>query len=135
MSIIRFANRWVQMLMTCVRTMSYSILINGRPFGKIISSKRLRQGDLLTPYFFILCVEGLSIGLNKMERVGGITRLPLTHEGTRLNHLFFVDDSLLFYKTDTIEWYCIQKVLDDYEKASGQKFNKVKTSLFFHSQH
>jgi hypothetical protein len=59
----------------------------------------------------------------------------LTHGGTRLNHLFFVDDSLLFYKIDTIEWYCIQKVLDDYEKASGQKFNKGKTSLFFHSQH
>jgi hypothetical protein len=37
----------------------------------------------------------------------------------------------LFCKADTVEWYCVQKVLDDYEKASGQKLNKGKTSLFF----
>ena len=136
MSRIEFANKWVQMLMTCVRTMSYSILINDRPFGKIIPSRGLRQGDPLSPYFFILCAEGLSIGLNKMERASGITRLPLARGGTRLNPLFFVDDSLLFCKANTIEWYCIQKVLDDYEKASGQKLNKGKTSsFFFQSQH
>jgi hypothetical protein len=26
-----FAPRWIQFLMTCVRTVSYSILINGQP--------------------------------------------------------------------------------------------------------
>jgi hypothetical protein len=66
-----------------------------------------------------------------MERAGGISGLPMTRGGTRLTHLFFADDSLLFCKADTVEWYCIQKVLDDYEKASGQKINKNKTSLFF----
>jgi hypothetical protein len=131
MSRIGFDNRWVQLLMTCVRTVTYSVLINGRPYGKICPSRGLRQGDPLSPYFFILCAEGLSTGIRKMERAGGITGLPLTRGGTRLNHIFFADDSLLFCKADTVEWYCIQKVLDDYEKASGQKLNKGKTSLFF----
>jgi hypothetical protein len=49
----------------------------------------------------------------------------------RLNHLFFADDNLPFCKAGIVKWYCIQKVLDDYEKASGQKLNKGKTSLFF----
>jgi hypothetical protein len=66
-----------------------------------------------------------------MERAWGITGLPLTRGGTRLNHLFFANDSLSFCKADTIEWCYIQKVLDDYEKASRQKLNKGKTSLFF----
>jgi hypothetical protein len=131
MSRIGFANRWVQLLMTCVRTVKYFVLINGRPFGKIFPSRGLRQGDLLSPYFFILCAEGLSTGLKKMEQAGGITGLPLTRGGTRLNHLFFVNDNLLFCKVDTTEWFCIQKVLDDYKKASGQRLNKGKTSLFF----
>lgn len=48
-----------------------------------------------------------------------------------LNHLFFADDSLLFCKADLTEWFCIQKVLEDYEKTSGQNLNKGKTSLFF----
>jgi hypothetical protein len=109
----------------------YSILINGRPYGKITPSRGLRQGGPLSPYFFILCVEGLSTWINKMERMGGITRLPLTQAGIRLSHLFFVDDSLLFCKAGIVEWYYIQKVLDDYEKASRQKLNMSKTSMFF----
>jgi len=29
-----FAPRWIQLLMTCVRTVTYSILINGQPHGR-----------------------------------------------------------------------------------------------------
>ena len=39
---IGFASIWVNLLMTCVRTVTYSILVNGRPYGKIISSRGLR---------------------------------------------------------------------------------------------
>jgi hypothetical protein len=131
MNKIGFASRWVNMLMTCVRTVTYSILINGKPYGRITPTRGLRQGDPLSLYFFLLCAEGLSTWINKIERAGGISGLPMTRGGTRLTHLFFADDSLLFCKADTVEWYCIQKVLDDYEKASGQKINKNKTSLFF----
>jgi hypothetical protein len=57
---IGFARRWVEMLMTCIRTVSYAILINGQPHGRIVPSKGIQQGDPLSPYFFILCAEGLS---------------------------------------------------------------------------
>ena len=56
-----FASRWVQMLMTCVRTVSYSVLVNGQPYGTIVPTWGIRQGDPLSPYFFILCAEGLSL--------------------------------------------------------------------------
>jgi hypothetical protein len=48
-----------------------------------------------------------------------------------LNHLFFADDSLLFCKANIDEWVHIQQVLEIYEKASGQKLNREKTSIFF----
>jgi hypothetical protein len=99
MSRIGFANRWVNLLMTCVRTVTYSILINGRAHGRITPSRGLKQGDPLSPYFFILCAEGLSTRINKMEIAGGITGLPLTKGGTRLNHLFFADDSHFFLQS------------------------------------
>jgi hypothetical protein len=126
-----FADRWVQLLMTCVHTVTYSILINGQPYGLITPSRGLRQGDPLSPYFFILCAEGLSSLLQHAERNRLITGLPIVRGGLRLNHLFFADDSLLFCKANFNEWTNIQDILSVYEKASGQKVNREKTSIFF----
>jgi hypothetical protein len=43
--------------------------------------------------------------------------------GTTINHLFSVDDSLLFCRSNLREWGKIQEVLEGYEVASGQKAN------------
>jgi hypothetical protein len=51
--------------------------------------------------------------------------------GTRVNHLFFADDSLLFCKANIFEWMHIQEVLRVYEEVLGQKLNRGKTSVFF----
>lgn len=42
---LRFAEQWVILLMTCVRTVSYSILINGKPHGNIQPTRGIPQGD------------------------------------------------------------------------------------------
>lgn len=126
-----FAERWITLAMTCVRIVTYSMLINGQPHGNISPTRGIQQGDPLSPYFFLLCGEGLGALLNRVENEGRITGLPITRGGTRLNHLFFANDSLLFCKTNIFEWLHIQEILDTYEKASGQKLNKNKTSIFF----
>jgi hypothetical protein len=81
-----FANHWVHTVMTYVRTVSFSVLINGQPHGKIILSWGILQGDPLSPYFFIICVEGLSSLLNRAEVDGRITSFPISrrHEGKPL---------------------------------------------------
>jgi hypothetical protein len=53
-----FANRWIALLMSCIRTVTYSILINGQPQGHVIPS----------PYLFILCAEVLSSLLQQSAR-------------------------------------------------------------------
>jgi hypothetical protein len=126
-----FASRWIQLTMICVKTVTYSVLIHGKPYGKIVPTRGIRQGDPLSPYLFIMCAEGLSSLLQKAESERWITGLPITRGGMRLNHLFFADDSLLFCKANIFEWLRIQQVLEIYENASGQKLNRDKTSIFF----
>jgi hypothetical protein len=126
-----FAERWVSLMMTCIRTVTYSVLVHGKPYGTITPTRGIRQGDPLSPYFFILCAEGLSSLLQRAEENRWITGLPITRGGVRINHLLFADDSLLFCKANMFEWARIQQLLDIYEKASGQKLNKEKTSIFF----
>ena len=48
-----------------------------------------------------------------------------------LTHLFFADDSLLFYKPRTQECQNLVVTLNLYEAVSGQKINADKSSIFF----
>lgn len=67
----------------------------------------------------------------KAEEEHNITGLSIARGGPRINHLFFTDDSLLFCKASSQEWGNIQAILELYERASGPKLNREKTSLFF----
>jgi hypothetical protein len=79
----------------------------------------LRQGDLLSPYLFILCSEGLSSLIRFAGSEGTISSVPISRGGLRINHLFFADDSLLFSKANLREWRCVQDLLTDYEATSS----------------
>jgi hypothetical protein len=126
-----FAERWIGLLMTCVHSISYSILINGQPQGHIIPTRGVRQGDPLSPYFFILCAEAMSSLLHFKEMSGLLSGIPIGRSGISINHLFFANDSLPFCRANLREWGTIQEVLLCYENASGQKVNRDTTSCFF----
>jgi hypothetical protein len=88
----------------------------------------------LYPHTFSLYAprpEAMSSLLQKEAMEGGIIVVPITRGGTNIHHLFFADDSLLFYRANTIEWGRIQAILNLYEAASGQKVSREKTSVFF----
>lgn len=72
------------------------MLLNGRPGEKGFPSKGLRQGDLISPYLFILCVEDLSSMLNFASQRGDIRGVSVAREGLRVKHMLFSDDCVLF---------------------------------------
>ncbi|KAL6205338.1 hypothetical protein ACLB2K_022599 [Fragaria x ananassa] len=63
-----FSEQWISLVMRCVESVSFSILWNGNALGRIQSSRGLRQGDLLSPYLFLLCPEGLTGLFQKVDR-------------------------------------------------------------------
>ncbi|KAF5460015.1 hypothetical protein F2P56_019915 [Juglans regia] len=126
-----FPEKWIKMIMNCVETVSYSLLVNGSPQQPFSPSRGIRQGDPLSPYLFIICAEVLSNLLNLAEARGDISGIPIARGQLHINHLFFADDSLLFCKSNALEMCRLLDILSVYEKASGQRLNKDKTSIHF----
>ncbi|XP_042983260.1 uncharacterized protein LOC122312663 [Carya illinoinensis] len=131
MSKLGFNPRWIRLVMQCVESASYSLLINGSPQSWFKPSRGIRQGDPLSPYLFIIVAEVLSSLLNHAESVKQIHGFPIGRGSFSINHLFFADDSLLFCRANAMEWAKILELLSLYERASGQKLNSDKTSIFF----
>ena len=102
-----FNERWINLMMVCVKTISYSVLLNGEPKGLIRSTRGIRQGDPLSPFLFLLCTEGLHRLISKVESEGAIHGFGLSKR--KLTHLLFTDDSLLFCGSNRSE---CQKVLE-----------------------
>ena len=60
MTRLGFHERWISLMMMCIKSVSYSVLLNGEPKGLIRPTRGIRQGDPISPYLFLLCGEGLS---------------------------------------------------------------------------
>ncbi|XP_019164478.1 PREDICTED: uncharacterized protein LOC109160650 [Ipomoea nil] len=126
-----FDERWVQLIMLCVQTVRYRVLVNGSPTDEILPTRGLRQGDPLSPYLFIICAEGLSLLLQDSQAKGLIHGCRVARGAPPISHLFFADYSLLFFKANLKESLEVKRCLGYYEAYSGQAVNFNKSSVSF----
>ena len=117
--------------MECVKSVSYSILVNGEPKGHIVPTRGIRQGDPLSPYLLLICSKGLNGLIEHAVENKHIEGVSLCRNGPKISHIFFANDSLLFCRVRVGDVKKIQEILGKYERAFGQKINSDKTTLFF----
>lgn len=128
-----FCSKWIQWIMMCVRTMNYSFCFNGSVIGPIKPKRGLRQGDPLSPYLFLFCVDGLSRAINQAEESNYIHGCKVSRSAPPITHLLFADDSFSFFRAEYGEANKIRDILDSYETSSGQAANYHKSGVFFSS--
>lgn len=73
MNKLGFEEAWIKKVIMCVKFVSFSILINREPKCFIEPSRGLQQGDLLSPYLFLIYIERLISLLSKATKAKQIT--------------------------------------------------------------
>ena len=127
-----FVSKWMRWIWQCISTERFSVLVNRVLAGFFPSSRRLRQGDSLTPYLFILGMEVLSILLRRAMTGGFISGCTLRgREGADFNisHLLYVDDTIIFCKAKEDKLLYLSWVVLWFETSLGLKINLDKSEL------
>lgn len=124
-----FPHKWILLIMQCVSTVSYSVLVNGSYTPFFHPTQGLHQGDPLSPYLFVLCVDILSSMLDSAKNHGFIEGIKVSRVGPSITHLLFAD-SFLFFKISDSGVSAIQSILESYCQISGQLVNFQKSNIF-----
>jgi len=96
MECLGFSSKWCQLVHQCITMVRFSVLVNGTPFGYIVSSRGIHQGGSLSSYLFILCTEVLSRLLLRKEAEGLLHGVMVRCKCLTVSYLMFVDDLLSF---------------------------------------
>ncbi|XP_020259573.1 uncharacterized protein LOC109836061 [Asparagus officinalis] len=119
--------KWI---MACISTPKFSISLNGSLHGYFKGERGLRQGDLLSPYFFIFGMEYLSRRLDKLKNEKNFKYHPRCGK-LKITHLVFADDLLLFAKGDILSVQHLNQCLNDFSTTTGLVANPEKSSIFY----
>eukprot|EP00253_Pinus_taeda_P030867 PITA_30867 len=113
-----------------VSTPIFSILVNGSPTKTFNASRGIRKGNPLSPFLFILAVDGLGRIIKREARGNKLRGLKLWGNNLAITHQQFVDDIMLFGEVNLREVRIIKEVLDVFMVASGMEINKEKSCTF-----
>ena len=97
--------------MSCVTTSYFSVCLNGKAYGKFRPTKGIRQGDSLSLYLFLICVEAFTSLLAREKENGQLHGVSISRYAPTISHLLFADDSLLFCQTKQEEMQVTSEVL------------------------
>ncbi|XP_060210551.1 uncharacterized protein LOC132637488 [Lycium barbarum] len=109
-----FNSKWLKWMEFCIKTTRFSILVNGEPVGFFPAERGLRQGDLLSPFLFIIAMEGLDSMMRIASQNSWIRGFNARNR-----------------ENEAMEQIChLRVILVVFEAYSGLKVNWRKRSIF-----
>ncbi|XP_021770711.1 uncharacterized protein LOC110734869 [Chenopodium quinoa] len=128
-----FPPSWIHIIQQCVSTVSYQVLVNGNPTKVFRPIRGLRQGDPLSSYLFVLCMEVFSAMIRKAESDRLFRGIKVCRRSPSVSHLFFADDALIFFQPSPVTCLEVNKVLHNFCDISGQMINLQNSFIRFSS--
>ncbi|GKA45251.1 RNA-directed DNA polymerase, eukaryota, reverse transcriptase zinc-binding domain protein [Tanacetum coccineum] len=124
-----FGIKWRSWIFGCLRSARSSILVNGSPTAEFEISWGLREGDPLSPFLFILAMEGLHALTCKTEELNLYKGASFGRDNMSILHLIYVDDVIFFGEWSHTNVHHLLCVLRCFFLISGLKINVHKSSI------
>ncbi|RVW84958.1 hypothetical protein CK203_039556 [Vitis vinifera] len=99
---------------------------------KEMGTRRLRQGDPLSPYLFVITMEVFSSMMRRAISGGYLSGWKVSGgrgEGMHISHLLFADDTLVFCEESSDEMTYLSWLLMWFEACSGLRINLEKSEM------
>ena len=94
----RFPHNIIKLIMSCISTSSLFVLVNGCTLEAFNPLRGIRQGDPLSPYLFIMCMEYLGCLIEEKCSKDSWCPFKASRRNIKISHLFFANDLILFAK-------------------------------------
>ncbi|GLT29230.1 hypothetical protein SLA2020_041090 [Shorea laevis] len=109
----------IRLIMFSVSSLQLSVLWNGEQLPPFNPQRGLQQGDPLSPYLFIMCMEKLSHKIQSKVHSKTWKPFRISRGGLALSHLFFADDLMLFSEASNQQVNVIMGCLTEFSNESG----------------
>ena len=124
-------DHWIRLIYQCISTVTYRILVNGQVSEAFIPQCGLRQGDPISSYLFLFCMDILSRMLTLVTDIRLFDGFKAHRYAPSISHLFFADDAVLFFKASDNSCTEVSKLLARFCNISGQMISLRKSYVKF----
>lgn len=106
------------------------MLVNRSPTEEYPTSRGVRQGDPLSPFLFILAMEGLNVAVKSTSKNVLIRCIKLSNGGPMISHLFYANDVIFVGEWCSESITNLSRILKCFHISSVLKVNFLKSRLF-----
>nr|KAJ0216241.1 hypothetical protein LSAT_V11C300125010 [Lactuca sativa] len=115
---------------SCLKTATLSVLVNGSPTKEFGMGRGIRQGDPLSPFLFLIAMEGLNIVMKEACAKGIFKGTRIPNSNLIISHLFYADDALFIGEWSKENINNLARILRCFHVSSGLKVNFNKSRIF-----
>jgi len=127
---LNFGAKWRRWIKGCLASAKASVLVNGCPTQEFPMSKGVRQGDPLSPFLFIIAMEGLNVMMKAATDKGVFDGVSISHPNLIVSHLFYADDALFMGDWSRKNISNLARILRLFHVVSGLQVNFNKSRVF-----
>lgn len=124
-----FPAKCIEWILTCVFSVSYSLLINGGLTPPFRAKRGLRQGEPMSLYLFVLAMEYLRREMSMLSHNGDFNFYPRCSKLDSVR-ICFADDFLMYCWADIISVRLVHAAFKRFSLASRLHANNTKSALY-----